>query len=71
MAWRAGAAVVLRSVGEGGDVPAGLGACIGDGHGVGVVEGGVAPAPAHRAGEGETDAIRGRAERRGHARAAR
>ena len=34
-----------------GDLPAGVTPRLGDGHGVGIADGGVAPAPAHHAGE--------------------
>ena len=50
---RPGAAVVLHRVDEGGDEFAGLAAGLGDAHGVGVADGGVAPPPTHHAVEGE------------------
>ena len=48
---RAGAAVRLHRLDVAGDQPAGLAPHLGDGHGVGVGDGGVAPSPAHHAGE--------------------
>ena len=50
---RPGATVVLRRVDEGGDQFPGFVARLGQGHGLGVADGGVAPAPARHAAEGE------------------
>ena len=48
---RAGAAVLLCGFDVAGDQPAGLAPRLGDGHGIGAAAVGVAPAPAHHAGE--------------------
>ena len=48
-----GAAVVLHGVREGSDQAAGLARRLGHTHGAGAADGGVAPAPARHAGEGE------------------
>ena len=48
---RAGAAVLPCRFDVAGDQIAGLAPCLGDGHGVDAADGGVAPAPAHHAGE--------------------
>ena len=53
MAGRPGSVVLLRRFDVAGDQPAGLAPRLGDRHGLGAADGGVAPAPAHHAGKEE------------------